>query len=554
MRMNNPSRVCLICLLLSLVSSWVQAAPRSMVDWGPVPSLGGGWPANPPTPFWAGNRSGMGPMPTSFPRHIQRGFSPGWAGAQTPTSQASAPPRLEVEVSESTLYVNQTIVYTVRAVSSSNLKTVNMTLPVSEGIVLRKVDGPLTSVRHRGGRPEIINEYRFALTPLKDGDLSIAPVRVTGTQALDNQWNQTSSESRRFDVTSQAPVSLQVKRAEPSVQPWLPLRDLQIDGALERPRIMGAGKPLKLSVQLTAVGTDGDRLPSVEPQLKAPGFRIYREDRQTSRSISADGQALLGRRTETYTLVPLEGETPELPIVRVAWWNVGSGALEEAALSIDKLYAADGASSGASRKASLPSKDSFPILAIPFLIIFVATIAYWLGLWSRNTAFGGGILALPGRGLQATHRWTTRHSRRLLLSTAVTAGVLWKHLRHRLITVMPMQVKLWFCVRYVAQQDNPLEWYRLFRPLICKPLKISEHSSLQRIADRIIEVHPRPKPERLHELVRALDGAIYGGEPLDFSAWKTSLEQQLSPTISGRKRRGGGAPHASLPALNPEVA
>ena len=72
------------------------------------------------------------------------------------TGASSAPggqPTVEVEVSERSPFEQQNIVYTVRVVSSDNLKTLNPILPRIDGAALQKVDGPVASSRtdERGG-------------------------------------------------------------------------------------------------------------------------------------------------------------------------------------------------------------------------------------------------------------------------------------------------------------------------------------------------------------------------------------------------------------------
>ena len=95
-------------------------------------------------------------------------------------------------MSETSPFEQQNIVYTVRVVSSDNLKTLNPILPRIEGAALQKVDGPVASLRtdKRSGNQEIVNTYHFKLTPLRSGEIVIPVISFKGTHVSSNrQWN-----------------------------------------------------------------------------------------------------------------------------------------------------------------------------------------------------------------------------------------------------------------------------------------------------------------------------------------------------------------------------
>jgi len=561
MRSFATLRLCCITLFLGMASAWVEAAPPMGWDRGPTMSFGVTWPGRTTNSFMGVQYPGPRGPQMSYGQPIQRGYAPGWSGAQTgmpnmqPYSssswQGSAQPRLEVEISHPSPYVSQSVVYTIRTVSSSNIKTINLDLPVIAGAVLDKIDGPVTKLRRRGRGSEIVNEYWFALTPLSDGEIVIPSVRVSGTQTVTNQWGQPSSESS-FNIVSNRPLSLQVKPAVADVQPWLPLRSLQIDGRLGEPGRFEPGEPLTLSVQLSALGASGGRLPSVKTQLQTPGVRVYREASQATQSVSVGGRELRGYRTETYTMVPLEGETFKLPTVRVAWWNVDTSEEEEAVFPIASLF---GAAADLNSINQTDATSGSPIkLAVwmPFLIILIATISYWLGLWSSDSRLAYRIR----RRLSQGREWLGHHlsiRREQILSRLAlrerSLGV-----QNYLVNWMPMSFRLWFCARCAEHEFSPSEWCRTFRSMAGKHLGMSEQAPLPEIAKKIIEVHPGVQPTKLHRLVSDLDGAIYGSESLDFGGWKKDFKQQIRPHPLSRKSNRGKRSAAELPNLNPEAA
>jgi len=71
---------------------------------------------------------------------------------------------------------------------------------------------------------------------------------------------------------------------------------------------------------------------------------------------------------------------------------------------------------------------------------------------------------------------------------------------------------------------------------------------------RIIVVNPQAEPARMRALAHSLDGAIYGGSSLDFTAWKRDFSEQMRPHPLRRRRSHTRRTKAMLPELNPRSA
>jgi len=127
-------------------------------------------------------------------------------------------------------------------------------------------------------------------------------------------------------------------------------------------------------------------------------------------------------------------------------------------------------------------------------------------------------------------------------------------LRMNLALVMPKSVRIWMCTRCLATEEDPRAWCDEFRDRVCRHLDISGHAPLTSIAERIIATSPRTAPDRLRELAHSMDGAIYGGKPLDFRTWKQDLQQQLRPHLLRRRSVRSRLAGNRLPVLNPRVA
>jgi hypothetical protein len=130
----------------------------------------------------------------------------------------------------------------------------------------------------------------------------------------------------------------------------------------------------------------------------------------------------------------------------------------------------------------------------------------------------------------------------------------WNKLRLGFALLMPKSVRLWMCTRCIEQEDTPEAWCQQFKTRVCQQLNITRHTPLPLLAEKIIEANPQAEPARVRALAQALDGAIYGGMPLDFAVWKRDLRQQLRPRLIRRHRQRSRRAGAALPVLNPRSA
>jgi hypothetical protein len=619
---NKPSRVCILCVLLGFVSSLAHAmsfsfengsikfSPTNNRPWGNIGHPKPGIPQNtaPAATYnfsiqraapgnnytnsysysysWSTSRSPAQTTENSSP--ISRPYSPmdafsrtlglpasypgygrqqiGYPSVQT-GSYGSATPRVETEISEKTLYQQQSAIYTVRVVSDVNIRTLDTDVPRVEGAALEKLDGPIARARRAAnGRQEIVNEYRYALTPIRSGEITIQPFSFSGSLVSGQGWPSSGSASgtggvKPFAVSARSPLTMDVQPASKIVQPWLPLHRLRIQGQLQPQGSVEAGKPVTFTVELEASGAMGEQLPSIEGQLRNTDFRVYRESSTTKWDYSRDGKELIGRRLETYTLIPLRSGKVRLPEISVAWFNVDTGRAETATLAGNRLSIRGGTGIGEGIR-DLVAFNPFPSVSsisfwIPILLIMGMVIGYWLGAWGRTRAL---ILALWSRAVNVARpirndiagrvRGTARSVRKV-----VAPVTWWQEVRMYLAMALPMPVRLWLCTRCLDGEDNPKEWCRKFKTLACRHLQISSQTPMQDIAERIIRVHPRPEPAHFRELAYTLDSAIYGDQPLDFESWKRAFGNEMRPKLFRQRRRdASGKDRGGLPELNPRAA
>jgi hypothetical protein len=490
----------------------------------------------------------------------QRGW-PGQYGPQYPQQTArrtSRAPRVELELSDYQPYVQENVLLKLRVVSDRNLETATPELPNSNDVLLQKVEGPKARSRTgaHGGR-EIVNEFVYSLTPLHAGDVEVPPLRVTGTSS-GNGYGYGQAGGSRFEATTPEPLRLQVRPAMASVRPWLPLQDLNLKATLDGGEEVEQGQPVTLALELNAVGATGSQLPSLEAMLRSPDFRVYREQTLNEARLSTDGRRLEGRRTEYYTLVPRSGGKLRLPEIRLAWWNVTTGAREYAGLPIRTLQVEGEAGTfGLPPSANAIGRGGMSWFWLPLVGLLLLLLGYWGGVWYRGrlpkTSQKEPLSQRLGSGLKSAadrvSSGATDVAKRL--NPAPMLG----RLKPRLSRSLPPSTRFLMCVRAANREENPAAWADKFQDMTCHHLKFDSQTPLPGVTGRILALRPGADREQVRRLMQQLDGALYGNQDIDFKRWKKQFRRQVGRG-QGLARSGGRKLHltrARLPELNPQT-
>jgi len=508
-----------------------------------------------PRAMMRGGQPGMG-APSSYPMWGQNSVPPSYGGYPVASPQQPAAARVEVSLSERKPYLQQTIVYTADVISGRNIATLDPVLPSSDGYSLQKIDGPVTSVRQSSnGGQEIVNRYHFALTPFREGAIELPPIRFEGTFAGSAQ---SGGSGQAFRADAGASLLLDVEAPSAKIDPWLPLHYLDLKASVKGDEAPAAGKPMELTVELSAIGASGEQLPSMESRLQGAGFRVYLESSRLEQEMSWDGKALFGRRTEKFTLVPQHGGELLIPQLRVDWFKVDTQTIASSTYPARRLTVAGSAAPSDGDSFVAEASSLFPggsplVFWGPLLTVFLLMLGYWavaMGRTFRSDDRPRGPLA---QGFAEA----TDAARAGIASVAATLwpARYWHRLRAAIVASLPTSFKLWFCTRCIDSEKEPSEWCHMLKFLACKHLSLPEQATLREIGEKIITSHPKAAPDKVRALVRSLDGAIYGGEPLDFEAWKRDFKKEIRPRPLRRSRSDSRQRHAvGLPELNPGQA
>jgi len=557
-----------VAALLVLNSSGASAANSGYPGYMPWQAPPGQRNYAPPNQRSTGTPS-QSPSQRAYPQGY--GYPQAWPGYAQPYNQSPytqtpyyspspKPPKLKLRLSNQSPFVQENLLLHLQLISDNNLKTAVPQLPQSDSLLFQKLEGPTTSAIKQGGKQRIVNKFIYQLTPLREGILEIPPIGVTGT--FDGR-----SSKQEFNVKSAQPLTLQVKPSDPSSTPWLPLETLSLKAKLPPNLRAAAGQPLRLTIEMRAVGSSGSQLPSLEKQLQSPAFRIYREQNRSETKLLKKSDKIIGSRTESFTLVPQYGGELTLPPLRVAWWNIKTGSAQYASVPLTPISVSGGLRGEGTfdfnESSTLFPAGSPAAFWIPLGIVLGVIFGYWLAVWIANrkqkaqpalpASPFSSALKRPFKGMVPAFAPLGEQFRS---TTACLNPILrWQRLRRRLIGILPLSLRFWFCVRCVDQENSPDVWGHTLRFLANKHMQLPPRAPFANIAERIIEFQPHSNPEQVRRLIHQLDQSIYGHSDLDFQQWKRAFKQEIRPRLFRfRQRHTARQRKAALPALNPESA
>ena len=249
----------------------------------------------------------------------------------------------EVETSKESVYVQEQLLFTRRLVYSNGVQLYNE-IPgppkIANALVL--ILGETRSgTTERNGKKYGVVEQRFAIFPEMSGKLEIPAIDITASVRLIER-GRVSRKGVRVSTTDLLVNVMPVPEAYPEEAPWLPAQAIIITQTLE-PGVSKAnvGDTLQRRIQVRIDGNTGSILPSLNAQPSESLFSIY----PTAPSIEDDtsGDSVIGFRTESSSIVPLQPGQLSLGETSITWWDTVSNEVRISVLADSRISAAGSA-------------------------------------------------------------------------------------------------------------------------------------------------------------------------------------------------------------------
>ncbi|MEP6897768.1 MAG: BatD family protein [Rhodanobacter sp.] len=319
---------------------------------------------------------------------------------------------VESQVEPSHGYVGQQFSYVVRLLYATDLSGGSLDQPQVDGVEISAIGNDVTYTTQRDGRTYNVRERRYSLTPQHAGRIVISPAAFQG-QAVDSNDPNSFFGAGTPVSASASPLTLDVRAVPPDwgSSAWLPARQLSLSldgwpGATEPVRV---GQPLNLTMNLQTTGLGYDTLPALSLPA-VDGATVYPD--KPAMGNHGDGPWIVGRRQQSFAVVPERAGTLTIPATTLKWWNVQTDRMAMAqipARSVTVLPAIGAARqppgpAGASSAAIAPITKSIAApapatswrwIAIGSLGLWLLSMSAWL-LWRRRRPGSAPVVSPRG--------------------------------------------------------------------------------------------------------------------------------------------------------------
>lgn len=242
---------------------------------------------------------------------------------------------LRTTISKTESYVQEQLLYTIRIYYSVGFdQGAQLSAPEVENAVVQQLGSDSNFQEVVNGISYQVTERKFVMFPQQSGDFRIAPVffnATVGRRGGINRFLPGRTAVREISLVSDEHV-VNVK-AQPDTfdgLTWLPASQLTLEetwsGDLANVHV---GDAVTRNVTMTATGLSSSLLPAIEYQ-DLPGLRFYPD--QPVREDTANGDGVIGKRSEGTAIVASQPGEFVLPEVKLPWWNTRTDMMEYATL------------------------------------------------------------------------------------------------------------------------------------------------------------------------------------------------------------------------------
>jgi BatD DUF11 like domain len=268
-------------------------------------------------------------------------------------SQPGEDIRFETEASNLSPYKNEPFFLTVKLITHRALANVQAEKFEVEGGIVELAGEPHSGEMIENGVKVAIVEFKYLITPMKSGSLTIPSIPVHGgipqkrnsrsafdaRSLLDDSFDpfaliQGFSSLQPFTLSTK-PLEVEIRPPVSGLTPWLPAKGLEIRESWDDSQVIREGEVFTRSFVIAAVGVHSSQLLGLEGKQDSEPFKIY-ADKPELKDELFHGR-LKSYRIEQYTLIPQKSGEWTLPEMMIDWWDTEKGEKREARVPARKI-------------------------------------------------------------------------------------------------------------------------------------------------------------------------------------------------------------------------
>lgn len=282
----------------------------------------------------------------------------------------SQPVFVEADLSESTVYAGQQLIYTFKFLHAIQIANARFQPPEFKGFAAKEIEKRNTYRTVINGRQYMVTELYFTLTPLTSGTKTIEPAvlecdipvsrRKRNQSPFDSFFNDNFFGRREINskVFRTNPIKIKAKQL-PAYKGQTPFSGLvgrfKIQAGLEK-QSLKVGDSITLAVTISGTGNIMD---AKAPNIEMPAdFKIYKDAPQEKINLSKNGYS--GEKIFRSALVPVKQGTYLIPSVKLTFFDPATNQYQTRATREFKLKVSPAENSDQEKISSSPKRNKTP--------------------------------------------------------------------------------------------------------------------------------------------------------------------------------------------------
>ncbi|MCC2624559.1 MAG: hypothetical protein K0R14_432 [Burkholderiales bacterium] len=230
-------------------------------------------------------------------------------------------------------YIGIPFVYTMKLYFAVNISNVNMADINITGATIKPLEKSTQYSENIQGINYRVLEQKFQITPNQSGNITIPPIKISGSTMTDDIGNDFFAipRPRPFSVSSKA-VAVAIKPLPSGVtqDEWFPAKQVMVsENQPNTSNTIKLGQPITRTVTVSAVGVPDTSIPNLN-LVTPPNVNAYPD--KTVANTSTSGNDLLATKVFKVAYIPTQAGTITFPETIVKWWDMNTGMQKTAAL------------------------------------------------------------------------------------------------------------------------------------------------------------------------------------------------------------------------------
>jgi len=255
---------------------------------------------------------------------------------------------METIINKRSVYVQEQLLFTIRLYYTINgIRNPQFTELEMPNTVIQMIGSPNQYEKLIDEQRYGVYEKQYVIFPQRSGELTIPDIVFRG-EVTDGSSNFVFRNMNTRTITAFSEgytVDVKERPASFTSDTWLPAENVVITEQWSSdPTRIRVGDSITRTISITASGLDGAALPPLQ-NSQIDKLNLYPDPPGVERTF-IDGK-IVGKRTESWSMVALEGGSIVLPEINVRWWDINNEELRSATLPTTMLVVApapDGAS------------------------------------------------------------------------------------------------------------------------------------------------------------------------------------------------------------------